>query len=48
MGDNTGNASKTNEDTPSVVDGDCTRVGRRKDGLFVCSNDDDTEERGSW
>lgn len=47
-GDDTRNASKTNEETPSVVNGDNTRVGRREDGILVCSNNDDGNDRGGW
>ena len=45
-GNDTGNASETNEETPSVVDGKSTREGRVEDGILVGSNDDDTNERG--
>lgn len=47
-GNDTRNASKTDEETPSVVDGDSARVRRRKDGILVCRNNDDRDDRGSW
>ena len=47
-GDDTRNATKTDEKTPSVVDGESAREGSFKDGVLVCSNDDDTDEGRSW
>lgn len=47
-GNNTRNASKADEETPGIVDGDSTRVRSCEDGILVCSNDDDADNRGNW
>ena len=45
-GNHTGNASKPDEETPSMVDGNDTRPWRAEDLILVCRNDDDTDECG--
>ena len=47
-GDNTGNASKTDEETPAEVNAVGCGGGIGKDGAFVGVHDDEGYERGSW
>lgn len=46
--DNTGNASKTNEETPAVVNSVGFSRGIAKDGALVGVDDDKGDEAGSW
>lgn len=48
QGNDTGNATETDEETPSVVDGNRTRVRGREDSILVRRNDNDADERGDW
>ena len=47
-GDNTGDASEADEETPTVVNVVGCRGGIRKDGALVGVNDDEGDESGSW
>jgi len=47
-GDNTRDASETDEETPTVVDAVGCIWGVGKDGALVGVNDDEGDESGSW